>query len=135
MLLPMLNILYLYVNAFRRYVCAMRNMAVFCSLFLLCFLIMLLSYFLNDYVLVPVAPFITGITFAFTYHIPCIYTVNSLILELISLSVSRNCKIYEHKRSFFTTQILMSGLLLGIIIIIIIIIIIVVVVGALLNET
>jgi hypothetical protein len=30
---------------------------------------MLLTYFLNDYEMVPVAPIITGITFVFTFHI------------------------------------------------------------------
>jgi len=59
-------------------VCAVRNMAVFYILLILCFLSILLWYFLKDYEIVPVAPFITGITFAFTYHILCIYSVRSL---------------------------------------------------------
>jgi hypothetical protein len=29
---------------------------------------MLLTYFLNDFEIVPVAPIITGITFVFTFH-------------------------------------------------------------------
>jgi hypothetical protein len=29
---------------------------------------MLLAYFLNDFEIVPVAPIITGITLAFTFH-------------------------------------------------------------------
>jgi hypothetical protein len=33
---------------------------------------MLLTYFLNDFEMFPVAPIITGITFVFTFHIRCI---------------------------------------------------------------
>jgi hypothetical protein len=33
---------------------------------------MLLRYFVNDFVMVPV-PIITGITCAFTFHMRCIY--------------------------------------------------------------
>ena len=41
--------------------CAVPNMAVFCSSFTSCFPGMLLTYFLNDFEIVPVAPIITGI--------------------------------------------------------------------------
>jgi len=34
---------------------------------------MLLTYFLNDFEIVPVAPIITGITLVFTFHMRCIY--------------------------------------------------------------
>ena len=33
---------------------------------------MLLTYFLNDFEIVPVAPIIPGITFVFTFHMRCI---------------------------------------------------------------
>jgi hypothetical protein len=36
---------------------------------------MLLTYFLNDFEMVPVAPVITGITLVFTFHMRCISTV------------------------------------------------------------
>ena len=43
--------------------CAVPNLAVFCSSFTSWFPGMLLTYFLNDFEIVPVAPIITGITF------------------------------------------------------------------------
>ena len=36
---------------------------------------MLLRYCLSDFEIVPVAPVITGITFAFTFHIRCVSVV------------------------------------------------------------
>ena len=39
---------------------------------------MLLTYFLNDFEIVPVAPIITGITFVFTFHMSCVSIVRSL---------------------------------------------------------
>jgi hypothetical protein len=59
-LVPALTPLYLYVSTFRS-MYAVPNMAVFCSSSW--FLGMLLTYFLNDFEMVPVAPTITGITF------------------------------------------------------------------------
>ena len=43
-------------------------MATFCSS-LMCFLGMLLGYFLDDFGMVPVAPITTGINFVSTFHI------------------------------------------------------------------
>jgi hypothetical protein len=34
---------------------------------------MVITYFLNDFEMVPAAPIITGITLVFTFHICCIY--------------------------------------------------------------
>ena len=53
--------------------CAVPNMAVFCSSLTSCFPGMLLMYFLNDFEIIPVAPIIIGITFVFTSHMRCIY--------------------------------------------------------------
>jgi len=39
---------------------------------------MLLTYFLNDFYIVPVVPIITGIIFVFTFHMRCISIVRSL---------------------------------------------------------
>jgi hypothetical protein len=39
---------------------------------------MVLTYFLNDFEMVPVAQFITGITLVFTFHMRCISIVRSL---------------------------------------------------------
>ena len=61
-LVLVLNLLYFYISTFRS-MYAVPNMAVFCSSLTSCFPGMLLTYFLNDYETVPVAPINTGITF------------------------------------------------------------------------
>jgi hypothetical protein len=60
-LVPALTVLYFQVSTFRS-MCALSNMAVFCSSLTSWFPGMLLMYFLNDFEMVPVAPIITGIT-------------------------------------------------------------------------
>ena len=65
-LVSVLNLLYFYISTFRS-MCAVSNMAVFCSSLTSCFPGMLLTYFLNGFEIVPVAPIITGITFVFTF--------------------------------------------------------------------
>ena len=76
-LVPVLNLLYFYTSTFRS-MCAVPNMAVFCSSLISCFPDMLLTYFLNDFEIVPVAPIITGITFVFTFHMSCISIVRCI---------------------------------------------------------
>ena len=53
--------------------CAVPNMAVFCSSLISWFPGMLHMHFLNDFEIVPVAPITTGIAFVFTFHMRCIY--------------------------------------------------------------
>jgi hypothetical protein len=53
-LFTVLNVLFSYISTFRS-VCAVPNMAVFCSFFISCFTVMLLKYFLNDIQMVPIA--------------------------------------------------------------------------------
>ena len=77
-LVSVLNLLYFYISTFRS-MCAVPNMAVFCSSFTSCFPGMLLTYFLNDFETVPVPPIITGITFVFTFHMRCIFIVKIFI--------------------------------------------------------
>jgi hypothetical protein len=60
-LVPALALLYFYASTFRS-MCAVPNMAVFCSSPASWFPGMLLTYFLNDFEMVPVAPITTGIT-------------------------------------------------------------------------
>ena len=84
-LVPALALLYFYVNTFRS-MCAVPNMAVFCSSFTSWLPGMLLMYFLNDFEMVPVAPVITGITLVFTFHVPCISIVRSLYFKIFSAS-------------------------------------------------
>jgi len=80
-LVSVLNLLYFYISTFRR-TCAVPNMAVFCSSLTLCFPGMLLTYFLNDFEVISVAPIITGITFVFTFHMRCISIVRSLYFRI-----------------------------------------------------
>jgi len=80
---PALTPLYLYVSTFRS-ICAVTNMAVFCSSLTLWFPGMLLTYFLNDFEIIPVAPIITGITFVFTFHMRCISIVRSSYFRIFS---------------------------------------------------
>ena len=71
-LVSVLNLLYFYVSTFRS-MCTVPNMAVLWSSLTSCFPGMLLTYFLNDFEIVPVAPIIIGITFVFTFHMRCIF--------------------------------------------------------------
>ena len=65
--------------------CAVPNMAVFSSSLTLCFPGMLLTYFLNDFEIVPVAPIITGIAFVLTFHMRFIIII--IIIIILSSSV------------------------------------------------
>ena len=84
-LVSVLNPLYFYVNTFRS-MCAVPNMALFCSSLTSCFPLMLLTYFLNDFEIVPFAPIITGITFVYTIHMSCIPIARSLYFKIFSAS-------------------------------------------------
>jgi len=79
-----LNLLYFYISTFRS-MCAVPNMAVFCSSLTSWFPHMLLTYFLNDFEIIPVAAIITGITFVFTFHMRCISIVRSLYFRIFCL--------------------------------------------------
>ena len=64
-LVPALALLYFYISTLQN-MCAVLNVAVFCSSITSWFPGMLLMYFLNDFVMVPVALIITGITLFLT---------------------------------------------------------------------
>ena len=49
--------------------CAVADIAVFCSSLISCFPGMLLGYCLRDSKMVPVTPVFTGIYFTFTFHV------------------------------------------------------------------
>ena len=66
--------------------CAVLNTAVFWSSLTSRFPGVLLTYFVNDFEIVPVAPIITGITFVFTFHMRCISIVRSLYFIILSAS-------------------------------------------------
>ena len=57
--------------------CAVPNTAVFCSSLISCFPGMLFRYCLSNFEMVPIAPFITDITFAFASYIRRIYIMRN----------------------------------------------------------
>jgi len=69
---PVLNVLYFYINTFRS-MCAVPNMAVFCSSLTACFPDMLITYFLNDFEIVAVAPI-------YYYYYFCNFHIYSTLL-------------------------------------------------------
>jgi hypothetical protein len=84
MLFPSLNVLYLYIITFRS-MCAVPIVNLFYSSLMPYFPGMLLSYFQNDFEVVPFVPVITGVTF-FTFHMRSISVVNAKIfLDLLLL--------------------------------------------------
>src|SRR5215475_1982996 len=80
---------------------------------------MLLTYFLNNFEMVPVAPIITGITFVFTFHMLCISIVKSLNFRIFSASflitfLSPEIATFINVHVLFSlSRIIMSSLLLG----------------------
>jgi len=82
---------------------------------------MLLTYFLNDFEIVPVAPIITGITFVFAFHMHCISILRSLYFRIFLayfLITFRSPEFAASKNMhvpFLLSRIIMSGLLLGIV--------------------
>ena len=119
-LVPVLNLLHSYISTFRS-MCEVPNMAVFCSSLTSWFPGMLLTYFLNGFEIVPVAPVITGITSVFTFHMRCISIVRSLYFKILSASFLITFLSPEIATSinihvpFSLSRIIMSGLLLGIV--------------------
>jgi len=120
-LVPVFNLLYFYISTFRS-MKAVPNSAVFRSSLTSCFPGMLLTYFLNDFEIVPVAHIITGITFGSTFHMRCIAIVRSLYFRIFSASflitflspeIATSINIYVR---FSLLRFIMSGLLLGIVV-------------------
>ena len=82
-LAPVLNLLHFYISTFHS-VCAVPNMAVFCSSLTSWIPGTLLKYFLNGFEMVSVASIITGITFVF--YIPhALYFYCKVLLLLLLL--------------------------------------------------
>ena len=77
-LVSVLNLLCFYISTFCS-MCAVPNMAVFYSSLNSCFPGMLLTYLLNDFEIVTVAPMITGITFYYYYYYYYYGCVGSII--------------------------------------------------------
>ena len=79
-------VLHFYVGTFRSMcVCSAQYSSLSSSL-ILCFLGILLRYFLNDFVMISVAPIITVTTCVFTFHMRSIHIVSSLYFRIFSSS-------------------------------------------------
>ena len=119
-LVSVLNLLYFYISTFRS-ICAVPNMAVFCSSLTSCFPGMLLTYFLNDLVIDPVATIIT-VSLLFL-HSTCavflfwgLYILESsrllLLITFLSPQIATSINIHV---PFSLSRIIICGLLLGIV--------------------
>jgi hypothetical protein len=69
-----LNLLYFYISTFR-IMCAVPNMAVFCSSLTSCFPGMLFTYFLSVFEIVPVAPYY------YWYHLCFLHSTCTVFLS------------------------------------------------------
>jgi hypothetical protein len=116
-LVPALVVMYFYISTFRN-MCAVPYMAIFRSSLTSWFPGMVLTYFLNDFEMDPVAPIITGITLVRTFYTCCIYIVRSLYFRTFSASfwitflspgIATSINIHV---SFSLSRITMAGLLL-----------------------
>ena len=112
-----------YISTFRS-TYTVPSMAVFCISLISCFPGMLLSCRLSDFVMVPVTPITTGITFAFTFHMHKIsimrsfyFTIFSASFLIIFLPPGIATSINMHVPCLLP-QIMMSSLLLGIVLLV-----------------
>ena len=96
----------------------------FCISFISCFTVMLIRYFLSDFEMVPVAPVITGINFAFAFHKRRISFIRSLYLKIFSTSflitfrpsgIATSTNVHV---PFSKSRIMISGLLLEIVLLV-----------------
>ena len=90
-------ILYFYISTSRCMcvcVCTVPNMPGFCSSLISRFPSTLLRYCRSDFKMVPSAPSLTGITFAFTFHMRCIL----LLLLLLPYPTYAEPKFYRDIR-------------------------------------
>ena len=117
---PVKYVLYFYISNFRTK-CAESNRAAFCSSLISCFPGVLLRYCLSDFEMVSVALIITGITFAFIFHMPWISIMRSLYFNIFSstllitfLSPDIGTSIDKHVPCLFSRTV-MSDLLLGVV--------------------
>ena len=81
-ILPVIYILYFYISTSCS-MCVVPSIIVFCSSLILCFPGMLLRYCLSDFEMVPVAPIVTSITFAFTFHMHWISIIIIIIVIIV----------------------------------------------------
>jgi hypothetical protein len=99
--------------------CAVPDMAVLSSSLISCCLVVLLRYCLSHFEMVAVAHIITGITFAFTFHMRWIFVMRFLYYKIFSasflitfLSPGITTSINLHAPGV-SSRTMMFGLLLG----------------------
>jgi hypothetical protein len=68
---------------FPQYVCSAQY-GCFCSSLVLCFQIIFLRYFMNDFEMVLVVRVVTGIAFVFTFHMRCISSASYSYFRIFS---------------------------------------------------
>ena len=90
-LFAMLNLLHIYMSTFR-IMCAVPNMAVFCSYLISCFPGTLLGYFLN-YLLIY---FINIITFYEAYSSECIKFTTCMFSGILTLRCSSRAVLWKN---------------------------------------
>jgi hypothetical protein len=102
-----LALMYFYISTSRR-MCAVPNMAVFCSFLTSWFPGMVLTYFLNDFEMVPVAPIITYYYYYYYYwplkmckSIHCYLTITCL-----DLKYNRSLDLWNFAVYFYLKQII-----------------------------
>ena len=122
-ILPLRYVLHLYISTSHS-LCAVPSTAVFCSSLISCFPGKLLRYCLSDSEMIPVAPIITSINFAFTFHMHWISIMRYLYFKIFSASFSITflcpgiaTSINMHV-PFLLLWIMMSVLLLGIVLLV-----------------
>ena len=98
-LVSVLNLLYFYISTIRS-MCAVPNMAVFCSSLTSCFPGMLLTYFPHHFEIVPVAPIISGIAFFFLLLLLLLLLLGChSVAVVLTLVQTKQIRINVHKRS------------------------------------
>jgi len=80
-------VLHFYISTSRSLCVQCPIWLFFCSSLISCFPGTLLRYCLSDFEMVPAAPNITGITFAFTFHMRWISVTRSLYYKIFSASL------------------------------------------------
>ena len=93
MFFPTVNVLYFYLSTLRS-MCAVHNMAILYGSLISYLPGMLLRYFLNDFVMVPVAPVITFMTLVFTFRMRCTLLLLLLLLLLFDDTVIAEVGVY-----------------------------------------
>ena len=115
---PMLNLWYFYIISFDSIFAAANVPFFFFSSLISCIHGMLLRYCLSDFEMVPVAPIISAINFAFTFHMRCVSVRRYLyfriflapfLITFLSPEIATSINLHFH---FSLSRIMTCGLLI-----------------------